>query len=52
MPGDANNDGTADLWATTAEGTGTLLFHTTKNGTHSAPVLVGTGGWTGIKAIT
>ncbi|MEV0280371.1 FG-GAP-like repeat-containing protein [Streptomyces sp. NPDC050610] len=52
MPGDASNDGTADLWATTAEGTGTLLFHTTKNGTHGTPVLVGTGGWTGIKAIT
>ncbi|MEU1825417.1 FG-GAP-like repeat-containing protein [Streptomyces abikoensis] len=52
MPGDANADGTTDLWATTTEGSGTLLFYPTKNGAHSSPVLVGTAGWKGIKAIT
>ncbi|UQI49721.1 hypothetical protein M1P56_34965 (plasmid) [Streptomyces sp. HU2014] len=51
MPGDADNDGTTDLWATTTVDTGTLLHYPTRNGTHGSPVLVGTGGWKGIKAL-
>ncbi|MGK5731849.1 DNRLRE domain-containing protein [Streptomyces sp. URMC 124] len=52
MPGDANGDGVPDLWATTAEGTGTLLFYPTENGRDGKPVTVGSGGWQAIKAIT
>ncbi|MEV6672744.1 VCBS repeat-containing protein [Streptomyces sp. NPDC051162] len=51
MPGDANGDGVPDLWATTVEGTGTLLYYPTRNRQDGDPVLVGTGGWKGIKAI-
>ncbi|MEU2790946.1 VCBS repeat-containing protein [Streptomyces sp. NPDC007100] len=52
-PGDANGDKLTDLWATTDEDTGTLLYYPAKGTVHDTPVLVGTGGWrTTIRAIT
>ncbi|MET9291044.1 FG-GAP-like repeat-containing protein [Streptomyces sp. NPDC003077] len=54
---DANGDGVADLWATTAEGSGTLLYY--KGGTNAAghPVdgdatVIGPTGWKRIQAIS
>ncbi|GCD41950.1 hypothetical protein GKJPGBOP_01608 [Streptomyces paromomycinus] len=52
-PGDANGDKLTDLWATTDENTGTLLYHPAKGTMHGTPVLVGNGGWrTSIRSIT
>ncbi|MEU6961401.1 FG-GAP-like repeat-containing protein [Streptomyces chrestomyceticus] len=54
---DADGDGVADLWATTADGSGTLLFY--KGGTNSAgnPAdgdarIIGPTGWKRIQAIS
>ncbi|MER5484536.1 FG-GAP-like repeat-containing protein [Streptomyces sp. NPDC002812] len=55
--GDADGNGTADLWATTNEGTGSLMFYA--GGTNGAgdPVdgprtTVGAGGWKAIRSIS
>lgn len=54
---DANADGAADLWATTDEGSGTLLFYTGATNSSGDPLdgprtTVGTGGWNSIVLIS
>ncbi|MEU7191866.1 FG-GAP-like repeat-containing protein [Streptomyces sp. NPDC045369] len=53
---DANGDGVADLWATTADGSGTLLYYKGGTGTAGDPTdgdarIVGPTGWKRIQAI-
>lgn len=54
--GDADGNGVADLWATTNEGTGTLLFYAGETNGAGNPVdgprtTVGLSGWNTIRAI-
>ncbi|GAA1069917.1 fusidic acid esterase FusH [Kitasatospora nipponensis] len=54
---DADGNGVADLWATTNEGSGTLLFYAGATDSSGNPVdgprsTVGTGGWSGIQSIS
>lgn len=54
---DADRNGVADLWATTDEGTGTLLFYAGGTGASGTPVdgprtTVGTGSWSTIRSIS
>ncbi|MFD8973365.1 FG-GAP-like repeat-containing protein [Streptomyces sp. NPDC059593] len=54
---DADRNGVADLWATTDEGTGTLLFYAGGTGASGTPVdgprtTVGTGSWSAIQSIS
>jgi hypothetical protein len=51
--GDSDGDGVPDLWTTTANATAGLEFVPgRKSGLHGPPVVVGGGGWQGIKAIS
>ncbi|MCY0929226.1 FG-GAP-like repeat-containing protein [Streptomyces sp. H27-H1] len=54
--GDADGNGVADLWATTNEGTGTLMFYAGETNGAGDPVdgtrtTVGSSGWNTIRAI-
>ncbi|NYI07598.1 FG-GAP-like repeat-containing protein [Allostreptomyces psammosilenae] len=54
---DADRNGTADIYATTREGTGTLLFYRGGTDANGNPIdgpstLVGNGGWNGIAFIS
>ncbi|WP_084713377.1 FG-GAP-like repeat-containing protein [Streptacidiphilus rugosus] len=54
---DADGNGVADMWATTNDGTGTLLFYAGATDSTGNPVdgprtTVGTGGWSGIQSIS
>ncbi|WP_329621857.1 FG-GAP-like repeat-containing protein [Streptomyces sp. NBC_01255] len=54
---DADRNGVADLWATTSEGTGTLLFYAGGTGDTGTPVdgsrtTVGTDSWSTIRSIS
>ncbi|MEV6176214.1 VCBS repeat-containing protein [Streptomyces sp. NPDC052015] len=51
-PGDTNGDGVADLWTTTANTTAGLEFLPGQKTGVGTPVVVGTGGWQAIKAIS
>nr|WSX50472.1 FG-GAP-like repeat-containing protein [Streptomyces sp. NBC_00974] len=55
--GDADGNGVADLWATTNEGTGTLLFYAGETNGAGDPVdgtrtTVGQSGWNTVRAIS
>ncbi|CAM5536858.1 hypothetical protein SAVIM338S_04224 [Streptomyces avidinii] len=55
--GDADGNGVADLWATTSEGTGTLMFYAGETNSAGNPVdgnrtTVGLSGWNTIRAIS
>lgn len=54
---DADGNGVADMWATTNEGTGTLMFYAGKTDTAGNPVdgtrtTVGLSGWNAIRSIS